>query len=156
VRFNLYRGGAEALREWIPFAQRVYALCRWHVELYADAAQVDRLYDEIAELPSVAIDHLALSRRASVRLLDLVERGVRVKASGFGRLESDPIPLLRELYAANPDSLMFGSDLPSTRAPRPFDQRDLQRIGDALCEKGVKGVFGDNARRFYRLADSID
>ncbi len=155
VRFNLYRGGPQVLREWIPFAQRVYALCRWHVELYADATQVDRLFDAIAELPSVCIDHLALSRRASARLLDLVEQGVHVKASGFGRLESDPIPLLRELYAANPGSLMFGSDLPSTRAPRPFDERDLQRIGDALCENGVRGVFSDNARRFYRLTDSI-
>jgi predicted TIM-barrel fold metal-dependent hydrolase len=151
LRFNLHRNGPQALREWIPFAQRVHDLCRWHVELYADAFLVDRLYDEIAELPSVSIDHMALSRHHSARLLDLVERGVRVKASGFGRLESDPVPLLRDLYAANPQSLMFGSDLPSTRATRPFEEHDLQRIGDALCERGVRRVFNENARQFYRL-----
>jgi predicted TIM-barrel fold metal-dependent hydrolase len=151
LRFNLYRGYSVAAGELVPFAKRVHELCNWHVELYADAPLVDRLYALICQLPAVAIDHLALSRRASALLLDLVERGVRVKASGFGRLESDPVALLRDLYAANPASLMFGSDLPSTRAPRPFDEGDLQRIGDALCTKGVRRVLCDNARQFYRL-----
>jgi len=151
VRFNLFRGGWENLDEMVPFAHRIHALCGWHVELYADAPLVDRLHGTIGGLPAVAIDHMALSRRASPQLLDLARRGVRIKASGFGRLEADPIPLLRELYAANPDCLMFGSDLPSTRAPRPYREGDLQRIADALCEKGVRRVLHDNARTFYRL-----
>jgi predicted TIM-barrel fold metal-dependent hydrolase len=153
VRFNLYRGGMDAAKEMVPFAQRIHELFGWHAEIYADAPLVDRLYPEISQLPKVAIDHLALSRIASSHLLDLVAQGVRVKASGFGRLEVNPIPLLRELYAANPASLMFGTDLPSTRAPRPYSERDLQRIGDAFCEKGVRRVLCDNARQFYGLAD---
>jgi predicted TIM-barrel fold metal-dependent hydrolase len=152
VRFNLFRGGAEGVSEMEQFAQRVYEVVNWHVELYADAPLIDRLHPVISQLPAVAIDHMGLYRRASEQLLDLVEGGVRVKASGFGRLEIDPIPLLRDIYGANPHSLMFGSDLPSTRAPRPFSERDLERIGDALCEKGVKQVLFKNARDFYRPA----
>lgn len=152
VRFNLFRGRPEPLSELERFAWRLHEKVGWHVEFYADAPLVDRLHSLIGELPAVAIDHLGLYRRASSHLLDLAERGVRVKASGFGRLEVDPIPLLRELYGANPLSLMFGSDLPSTRAPRPFGERDLERIGAALCESGVKQVFFKNARTFYRPA----
>jgi predicted TIM-barrel fold metal-dependent hydrolase len=151
VRFNLYRGGMELTAELLPFAQRIYERYGWHVEIYADAPLVDRLHPVLSQLPKVAIDHLALSRHASPLLLDLVEQGVRVKASGFGRLEIDPVPLLRALYAANPASLMFGTDLPSTRAPRPYSERDLQRIGDAFCEQGVRRVLCDNAREFYGL-----
>lgn len=151
VRFNLYRGGSEVLAKLESFAHHIYERLNWHVELYADALLVDRFHTLLSGLPAVSIDHLALSRQVSDRLLSLVEQGVRVKASGFGRLESDPIPLLRELFAANPESLMFGSDLPSTRAPRPFTDRDLERIGEALCENGVKRLFFENARQFYRL-----
>jgi predicted TIM-barrel fold metal-dependent hydrolase len=151
LRFNLHRGNSTAVSELVPFAKRVHELCNWHVELYADALLVDRFYAVICQLPAVAIDHLALSRSASALLLDLVERGVRIKASGFDRLESDPIPLMRDLYAANPACLMFGSDLPSARTSRSFDEGDLQRIGDALCTKAVRRVLCDNARQFYRI-----
>ncbi|MCU7916693.1 MAG: amidohydrolase family protein [Candidatus Thiodiazotropha sp. (ex Gloverina cf. vestifex)] len=151
VRFNLYRGGSEVLAKLENFAHHIYERLNWHVELYTDALIIDRYHTMLSELPAVSIDHLALSRQASDRLLGLVEQGMKVKASGFGRLESNPIPLLREIFAANPDSLMFGSDLPSTRAPRPFAVRDLERIGEALCENGVKRVFCENARHFYRL-----
>jgi predicted TIM-barrel fold metal-dependent hydrolase len=151
LRFNLYRAESLEVDQLESFAKRVHELLNWHVEIYADAPLIDRLSDLIARLPAVSIDHLALSRRASTPLLRLVEQGVRVKASGFGRLESDPIPLLRELYGANPECLMFGSDLPSTRAPRPFSARDVERIGDALCDNAVRRVLYDNARLFYRI-----
>lgn len=155
LRFNLYRAESLEVDQLESFARRVHELLNWHVEIYADAPLIDRLSPLIARLPAVSIDHLALSRRVSKPLLQLVERGVRIKASGFGRQESDPIPLLRELYGANPECLMFGSDLPSTRAPRPFSASDLERIGDALCDTGVRRVLCDNARRFYRMPASV-
>jgi predicted TIM-barrel fold metal-dependent hydrolase len=151
MRFNLYRGGLATVGELTPFAERVHELCGWHVEIYADAPLVDRLYEMISQWPAVVINHLAFSRRASPRLLDLVQRGARIKASGFSRLQTDPLPLLRQLYAANPACLMFGTDLPLTCASRSYEQRDLQCIGDAFCEKGAKRVICDNAREFYRL-----
>ncbi|MCU7845226.1 MAG: amidohydrolase family protein [Candidatus Thiodiazotropha sp. (ex Monitilora ramsayi)] len=156
VRFNLFRGNPVNLSELSSFAHRIYERAQWHVELYISMSQIDQLYGWIRELPMVSIDHMGLSNVASERFLDLVESGMRVKASGFGRVQSDPVPMIRRIYAANPNSLMFGSDLPGTRSPRPFTSLDLERIGDALCGNGVRQLLYDNARKFYRLigADS--
>lgn len=83
-------------------------------------------------------------------LLKLVEKGVRVKATGFGRVDFDVKTALREIYAANPDALMFGSDLPSTRAPRPYCDNDYALVIEALGENGAKKVLSSNAVTFYR------
>jgi hypothetical protein len=53
-------------------------------------------------------------------LLRLVAQGVGIQATVFGRVNFDIAIALRELYSANPDALMFGSDLPSTRASAIF------------------------------------
>ena len=65
-------------------------------------------------------------------LLALAEQGVRVKASGFGRVNFDVGTAIKELYAANPDCLMFGTDLPSTRAARPYSDRDFRLVTEFL------------------------
>ena len=80
----------------------------------------------------------------------LAELGVRVKATGFGRVDFDVPTALRELYAANPKALMFGTDLPSTRAPRPYRDDDLLLVVAALGEAGARKVLHDNAVAFYR------
>ena len=54
-----------------------------------------------------------------------------------------------ELYKANPDCLMFGTDLPSTRAPRPFLDSDISIITDTLGEVGSEKVLFGNAYNFY-------
>jgi len=53
-------------------------------------------------------------------LLKLAKKDVRVKATDFGRVDFDVRSALIDLYAANPRALMLGTDLPSTRAPRPY------------------------------------
>jgi len=58
---------------------------------------------------------------------------------------------LRELYAANPDCLMFGTDLPSTRAPRPYRDEDFLLVVDTLGDEAARAVFYDNAAKFYRI-----
>jgi len=58
---------------------------------------------------------------------------------------------LKELYAANPECLMFGTDLPSTRAPRPYCHEDFLLVIDALGEEAARAVFYDNAARYYRV-----
>jgi hypothetical protein len=83
------------------------------VELYADAPLVDRLHNLIGALLAATIGHMGLYRHALSHLLDLAERGVRVKASSFDRLKVTLIPLLRKLYGANSLSLMFGTYHPS-------------------------------------------
>ena len=45
---------------------------------------------------------------------------------------------------------MAGTDLPSTRAPRPFAEGDLLLVLEALGEETAKKVFYDNAVALYR------
>lgn len=151
VRFNLKRGGSAEIHQLDKMANRFYDLVGWHVELYADSTDLPELFNTLTSLPAVSIDHLGLSRAGFPTLLQLAERGVRVKATGFGRVDFDVRVALQQLYAVHPDSLMFGTDLPSTRAPRPYRDEDMEIITDALGEEGSPKVLYDNAIHFYRL-----
>lgn len=150
VRFNLKRGGSEEVQYLDRMARRVHELLGWHVELYADARELAGLYATLVALPSVSIDHLGLSKAGFPTLLRLVEKGIHVKATGFGRVDFDVRSALQELYAANPDAVMFGTDLPSTRAPRPYRDEDFELVVDVLGEEGARKVLYENAVAFYR------
>ena len=78
-----------------------------------------------------------------------MERGARVKASGFSRGDLDVPAALRAIDAASPDALMFGTDLPSTRAPRPFADEDLVLVLDTLGDDHGRRALHDNAAAFY-------
>lgn len=151
LRFNLHRGGSEEIGQLEAMARRVHALVGWHVELYADAARLAPLVPLLASLPAVSIDHLGLTRAGLRTLLQLVERGVFVKATGFARVDFDVRAALRDLCWANPEAVMFGTDLPGTRAPRPYRAEDFELVARALGEKQAARVFAGNALRFYRL-----
>lgn len=151
VRFNLKRGGSEDVRYLERVAHRVHDLMGWHVELYVDARELEPLYDTLLRLPKVSIDHLGLSRDGFLILLKLVEAGVRVKATGFGRVDFEVTAALRALHAANPNALIFGTDLPSTRAPRAYEDEDYARVIDALGEQAARRVLSQNALDFYRI-----
>ena len=151
IRFNLKRGGSEDVRHLDTFARRVFETVGWHVELYADAKDLDELFDTLVALPAVSIDHLGLSAEGLPRLIEMAGRGVRVKASGFGRVNFDVRAALTDLYAANPASLMFGTDLPSARAARPYSDRDFQLVIDTLGEEAAERVLHLNAMDFYRI-----
>jgi predicted TIM-barrel fold metal-dependent hydrolase len=150
VRFNLKRGGSEDVSQLDGMARRIHELLGWHVELYVDASELPELFETLVTLPAVAIDHLGLSKEGLPHLLWLAERGVRVKASGFGRVDFDVRSALKSLYAANPDALMFGTDLPSTRAARAYSDRDFQLVIDTLGDAAARQVLFDNAAAFYR------
>ncbi len=152
VRFNLKRGGSEDVRHLDTLAQRVHKLAGWHVELYVDSRELDGLCGTLMSLPAVSIDHLGLARDGFGTVLKLAEHGVRVKATGFGRVNFDVPTALRELYAANPQALMFGTDLPSTRAPRPYCAEDFLLVAETLGDEAARAVFFDNAAEFYRAS----
>lgn len=149
IRFNLKRGGSEEVRHLDGMARRIFELAGWHVELYVDSSELAGLYDTLVNLPAVSIDHLGLSRNGFGTLLKLVERGVHVKATGFGRVDFDVRDALQSLHAANPEALMFGTDLPSTRAPRPYQDADPALIIEALGYEQAGDVLYGNALRFY-------
>jgi len=150
VRFNPKRGGSEDISHLGDMAWRIHELLGWHVELYIDARELPELFDELLALPTVVIDHLGLSNEGLPHLLRLAERGIRVKASGFGRVDFDVRSALKALFAANPDTLMFGTDLPSTRAARPYSDRDFQLVIDTLGAEAARRVLYENAFTLYR------
>lgn len=149
VRFNLRRGGSAKLEDLERLAFRVWEIRRWHVEFYVDSRDLADLEQRLRRLPALCIDHLGLSRDGFPALLRLVEQGARVKASGFGRVDLDVPSALSEICRANPLALLFGTDLPSTRAPRPFRDEDLALTIEAVGPDLVSSVLFDNAAHLY-------
>jgi hypothetical protein len=127
-RLNLHRGasldGVEAR------AHRFHELAGWHLEVYADVRTLPRL-----DVPTLVLDHLGLT--GGRELLRRVEGGAYVKATRFGALDLDLAATLRAVAAINPAALLFGTDLPGTRAPRPFEERDLELVLECAGERAL-------------------
>jgi hypothetical protein len=68
--------------------------------------------------------------------------GAHVKATGFGRVDLDVESTLRAL---DPAKLLFGTDLPGSRARRPFERADLDLVAAI-----APAALADNARAWYR------
>lgn len=151
LRFNLKRGGSEDIGALEYMARRVHDLLGWHVELYADAALLEDLVPLLITLPAVSIDHLGLSKAGLPLLRRLMRSGVRVKATGFGRVDFAVADVLPQLYAENPAGLLFGSDHPGTRAPIPYHHGDYELIIEVLGSDGARRVLSENALAWYRL-----
>jgi predicted TIM-barrel fold metal-dependent hydrolase len=135
VRFNLRRGGVLDER----LARRVHEIAGWHVELYAGGRVLAGLEERLRALPRLVVDHLGMDAEALPVLRRL---GCMVKATGFGRVDLDIDATLRAL---DPDRLMFGTDLPGTRAERRFEPADLERVAEIAPQ-----ALADNARAWYR------
>jgi predicted TIM-barrel fold metal-dependent hydrolase len=149
LRFNLYRGGSAGLEHLDRLARRVHEVAGWHVELYVDSADLPELGPRLKGLPGVVMDHLGLTSTGFDELLRLVEGGAWVKATGFGRVRLDVPDALRALYRANPGAIVFGTDLPSTRARRPFADSDIDLIQECLGEDGAAKVLAQNGLQLY-------
>lgn len=149
LRFNLKRAAADIAAMTLQ-AVRAYELAGWHVEVYIDGQMLASLQPVVLKLPALSVDHMGMSEEGLPFLLDLVDRGARVKATGFGRVDMDVATALRRIHAVNPEALMFGTDLPGTRAGRPFEDSDVDLICDVVGTDMHK-VLEDNARAFYRL-----
>jgi amidohydrolase family protein len=124
VRFNLRRGGELD----VDLALRVHALAGWHAEVYATDLPAHE--DRLRELPRLCVDHLGMNAEG---LAVAVRLGAMVTATP--RYAGD-------VGAIDPARLLFGTDLPATRAPRRFEPADLERVADV--------PVADNARAWYR------
>jgi len=156
LRFNLKRGGSEAVSELDYFAHRVYELVGWHIELYTDSEALNTLRPLLCRLPAVSVDHLGLDKKGLPLLEFLADKGIKIKATGFGRLDFDPFEAIKKIHAINSEAVMFGTDLPSTRAPTPFEASHLDLLVDLLGESEAKKVCWLNARAFYRLPEPLN
>lgn len=150
VRFNLKRGGSAGTEDIDALARRVHEIVGWHSEFYVDSRELPELKGLLASLPAISIDHLGMHDGGLNDLLELVDKGAHVKATGFGRIELDPAIVMHKILEVNPGALFVGTDVPSTRARRPFEDRDLDLIAQTAGDH-AEAVFWDNAARFYRL-----
>lgn len=149
VRFNLKRGGSENLENMVELSNKLYDSYGWHTELYVDSKELKELKKILEQIPRFSIDHLGLSKTGLMDLYYWAEKGVKIKATGFGRLDFDPITIMKKNYSINPDSLMFGTDLPSTRAKKPFTYKHLKRLKDNFSKDEQKKILYQNANDWY-------
>ena len=153
VRFNLFRTGSESISQLEEIANRVWNLYGWHSELYVDPKDLRSLKPLIMRLPKVSIDHLGMAEEALDSVLELVAAGAKVKATGFGRVDLDVVRTMKKIHSVDPNALMAGTDLPSTRAKRRFSVDDLHLIQDTFQEEADL-IFHKNSLSFYRVAVS--
>ena len=126
LRFTLARGGSLD----VDLALRVHELAGWHAEVYATDLPAHE--ERLRALPRLVIDHLGMNPEG---LATAVRLGAMVKVT----------PRVRGDLAAVPaEKLMFGTDLPGTRAARRFDRADLDRVREV-----APAALAENARAYY-------
>jgi predicted TIM-barrel fold metal-dependent hydrolase len=151
VRFNVFRGRIDSVDDIVALAMRCHAVAGWHSEIYADAAALAPHVDRLAKLPRLSIDHLGMTEAGVPVLLDLVAAGCKVKATGFGRVKLDVAKTLEAVAKKNPNALAFGTDIPSTRAQRPFQASDIDLVERVLGPELAAKAFWDNPLALYRV-----
>lgn len=149
VRFNLLRNQRIAEGDLLSVAEKVHDIAGWTTDIAMDISERPGLVHELADLPAVCINHLGISGVGVPKLVELASRGVRVKATGFGRIDFAAADALDRIHRANPEALMFGTDLPGTRAQRRFERGDVDLLVDVLGEWEMRRVMHDNAADFY-------
>jgi predicted TIM-barrel fold metal-dependent hydrolase len=149
VRFNLFRGRLDSVDDIVALAARVHAVAGWHAELYVDAASLAPHVARLSKLPQISVDHLGMTEAGLPVLLDLVAAGCKVKATGFGRVKLDVPATLEAIAKTRPDALMFGTDIPSTRAARPFQPSDIDLVEKVLGPELAQKAFWDNPVALY-------
>lgn len=150
LRFNIFRGRVDTVDDIVQLATRAHAAGRWHAEIYADAAALRPHVAKLSKLPQIVIDHLGMTGEGLPVVLDLVDAGARIKATGFGRVTMDVPRALERIAARNPNALMFGTDLPSTRAKRPFEVADIELVRKVLGPGVARKALWENAVALYR------
>jgi predicted TIM-barrel fold metal-dependent hydrolase len=151
LRFNMFRGRIDTVDDLMSMAKRAHAAGKWHAEIYADAAALKPHVDKLAQLPQIVIDHLGMTEAGLPVVLDLVSAGAKIKATGFGRAKLNIPSALERIAAKNPNALVFGTDIPSTRAERPFQPADIDLVEKILGETLAKRAFWDNSVALYRI-----
>jgi predicted TIM-barrel fold metal-dependent hydrolase len=151
VRCNLFRGRVDSVDDIVALATRCHQVAGWHAELYADAAALKPHVGKLAKLPQICLDHLGMTEAGIPVLLDLVAAGSKVKATGFGRVKLDVPSTLEKVAETNPRALVFGTDIPSTRAERPFMPSDVELVETVLGPDLAQKAFWENPLALYRV-----
>lgn len=150
VRFNLKRGGSETIENLEYLSNKLYNEYGWHTELYVDSKDLGEIEKVLKKIKHFSIDHLGLSKSGLKELYKWVGKGIKVKATGFGRIDFEPIEVMKKIVEINPESLMFGTDLPSTRAKIPFSIIDVKKIEQNFDYNDQERIFYKNALSWYK------
>lgn len=114
-----------------------------------DTTTIKEHVKRLSKLRKFSIDHLGMNGKGLPVLLDLVDAGAKVKATGFGRVDMDTPTILESISLRSQNSLMFGTDMPSTRAKRPFKVDDIDLIVKVLGHEISRKVLWSNCVDFY-------
>jgi predicted TIM-barrel fold metal-dependent hydrolase len=150
LRFNIFRGRIDSVDDIVALANRAYSVGQWHAEIYADAAALRPHVAKLSKLPQIVIDHMGMTEQGLPVILDLVDAGAKIKVTGFGRVNMNVAKALEIISARNQNALMFGTDLPSTRAKRPFEPADIQLVRNVLGATVSEKVLWSNAVGLYK------
>ncbi len=150
LRFNIYRGRIDSVDDIVALATRANSIGQWHAEIYADASALKPHVAKLAKLPQIVIDHMGMNEEGLPVILDLVDAGAKIKITGFGRVNMNVPRTIEQIAARNPNALMFGTDLPSTRAKRPFEAIDIDLIRNILGPINATKTLWSNALSLYK------
>lgn len=150
LRFNIFRGRIDSVDDIVALATRANTVGKWHAELYADTASLKPHVEKLSKLPQIVIDHMGMTEQGLPVLLDLIDAGAKIKVTGFGRVKMNVPKALEQIAARNTNALMFGTDLPSTRAQRPFEASDIELIKSVLGPVIAHKTLWSNAISLYR------
>lgn len=150
LRFNIFRGRIDSVDDIVALATRAFNVGQWHAEIYADAAALKPHVAKLSKLPQIVIDHMGMTEQGLPVILDLVDAGAKIKVTGFGRVNMNVPKVLERISARNSNALMFGTDLPSTRAKRPFESTDIDLVRNVLGPKLSEKVLWSNAVGLYK------
>jgi predicted TIM-barrel fold metal-dependent hydrolase len=150
LRANLVRGQVDDLDALVGLALRARVVVGWHLELYVRSVELPELLPLLPDPDGLVIDHLGLTAAGLPALLELVEEGARVKATGYSLGDLDVAATLRQIYDLNPGALLAGTDLPCTRSPRPVDTADLRLLREVFDHDELADVVQHNAASLYR------
>jgi predicted TIM-barrel fold metal-dependent hydrolase len=166
VRFNAVSGNGTPVEQLEALAERVAPL-RWHVQLYARAADLVEMEPVLRRLPvPLVVDHMGGVKAAEGgvehpgfrALLRLLEGGAWAKLCGYrsssGRPYADVAPMARALLSVAPERCVWGTDWPHTSLRDPSDVPDDGELLDALGEwapeeETRRAVLVDNPARLY-------
>jgi hypothetical protein len=150
LRFNIYRGRIDSVDDIIALATRANHIGKWHAEIYADASALKPHVAKLSKLPQIVIDHMGMNEEGLPVILDLVDAGAKIKVTGFGRVNMNVPKAIEQIAKRNSNALMFGTDLPSTRAKRPFEPSDIDLVRNILGTTVAKKTLWSNAVSLYK------
>lgn len=150
IRFNLYRGMIRSDRELSELSVYVYETFGWHTEFYLDGAKIPELLPLLSKIPVFTIDHLGMNRLSKESLEILVELNCYFKVSGFGRISFEPLSFIKTVMDRRSDRLIFGTDLPGTRARRKYQTLDMELLEMNFSKTALKKILMENALKLYQ------